>query len=71
MPEDIIREVAGMIAAGYKDITLLGQNVNSYGKDLGLGVDFADLLKTLFGAARGLYSPVYDQPSQGRIEKAL
>lgn len=47
MPEDIIREVAGMIAAGYKDITLLGQNVNSYGKDLGLGVDFADLLKTL------------------------
>ena len=47
MPEDIIREVAGMIDAGYKDITLLGQNVNSYGKDLGLGVDFADLLKTL------------------------
>ena len=47
MPEDIIREVEGMIAAGYKDITLLGQNVNSYGKDLGLGVDFADLLKTL------------------------
>lgn len=47
MPEDIIREVEGMIAAGYKDITLLGQNVNSYGKDLGLGVDFADLLKNL------------------------
>ena len=33
-----------MIDAGYKDITLLGQNVNSYGKDLGLGVDFADLM---------------------------
>ena len=30
---------------GYKDITLLGQNVNSYGKDLGLDMDFADLLK--------------------------
>ena len=33
-----------MVAAGYKDITLLGQNVNSYGKDLGLAVDFSRLL---------------------------
>jgi tRNA-2-methylthio-N6-dimethylallyladenosine synthase len=46
-PEDIRREVEGMIAAGYKDITLLGQNVNSYGKDLDMGVDFADLLADL------------------------
>lgn len=46
-PEDIRREVAGMIEAGYKDITLLGQNVNSYGKDLELGMDFSDLLKML------------------------
>ena len=46
-PEDIRREVERMIADGYKDITLLGQNVNSYGKDLRLDVDFADLLKTL------------------------
>lgn len=46
-PEDIRREVADMIAQGYKDITLLGQNVNSYGKDLDLEVDFADLLKML------------------------
>ena len=37
-----IKELAG---AGYKDITLLGQNVNSYGKDLGLDVDFAWLLE--------------------------
>ena len=41
------QEVKELIAAGYKDITLLGQNVNSYGKDLGLGVDFADLLGEL------------------------
>ncbi len=34
-PEEIMEEVKGLIAAGYKDITLLGQNVNSYGKDLG------------------------------------
>ena len=47
LPGDIVREVEGMIADGYRDITLLGQNVNSYGKDLGLGVDFADLLKLL------------------------
>ena len=46
-PEEILEEVKGLIAAGYKDITLLGQNVNSYGKDLGLGVDFADLLGEL------------------------
>ena len=43
-PEEILAEVKELIAAGYKDITLLGQNVNSYGKDLGLGVDFADLM---------------------------
>ncbi len=43
-PEDILAEARQMVAAGYKDITLLGQNVNSYGKDLGLGIDFADLL---------------------------
>ena len=44
LPEDILDECRGLIAAGYREITLLGQNVNSYGKDLGLGVDFADLL---------------------------
>ena len=43
-PEAVIEECERLIAAGYKDITLLGQNVNSYGRDLGLGVDFADLL---------------------------
>lgn len=47
LPEDIIREVEGMIEQGYRDITLLGQNVNSYGKDLGLGWDFSDLLQAL------------------------
>ncbi|MBQ1767726.1 MAG: tRNA (N6-isopentenyl adenosine(37)-C2)-methylthiotransferase MiaB [Oscillospiraceae bacterium] len=44
MPEDIIKEAHGLIDAGYKDVTLLGQNVNSYGRDLGLGVDFSDIL---------------------------
>jgi tRNA-2-methylthio-N6-dimethylallyladenosine synthase len=43
-PEDVLSEIEGLVKAGYKDITLLGQNVNSYGKDLDCGVDFSDLL---------------------------
>lgn len=43
-PQRIIEEVRQLAAEGYKDITLLGQNVNSYGKDLGIDLDFADLL---------------------------
>ncbi len=46
-PEEIVREVEGLIAAGYKDITLLGQNVNSYGKHLDEEIDFSDLLARL------------------------
>ena len=45
--EDIIAEVRQLVAEGYKDITLLGQNVNSYGKDMGFDYDFADLLDEL------------------------
>ncbi len=44
-PEDILAEVEQLVAEGYKDITLLGQNVNSYGKDLEEPCDFADLLE--------------------------
>ena len=44
LPEDILNECRDLIAGGYRELTLLGQNVNSYGKDLGLGMDFADLL---------------------------
>ena len=43
-PADILAEAEKLVAAGYKDITLLGQNVNSYGKGLEEGVDFPDLL---------------------------
>ena len=42
--EDILAECRCLIESGCKEITLLGQNVNSYGKDLGENVDFADLL---------------------------
>jgi tRNA-2-methylthio-N6-dimethylallyladenosine synthase len=46
-PEDVVAEARELVAAGYKDITLLGQNVNSYGKDLACGTDFADLLRLI------------------------
>ena len=46
-PEDVIAEARELVAQGYKDITLLGQNVNSYGKDLDCGVDFADLIREI------------------------
>ena len=44
---DILAECRALIEAGCKDITLLGQNVNSYGKDLDEGMDFADLLAAI------------------------
>ena len=46
-PEDIVAEAKELVAAGYKDITLLGQNVNSYGRDLETDVDFADLIRMI------------------------
>ena len=47
MPEDILAECKCVIEKGAKEITLLGQNVNSYGKDLSCGMDFADLLAAI------------------------
>ena len=47
--EDVVAEVKELVANGYKDITLLGQNVNSYGVDSGFDYDFADLLEELDG----------------------
>ena len=42
--QDILTEIKQLLADGYKEITLLGQNVNSYGHDLQNGVTFAKLL---------------------------
>lgn len=43
----VIEEFKSLVAEGYKEVTLLGQNVNSYGKDLSPRVTFAELLRTL------------------------
>ena len=45
--EDILAECRTLVESGIRDITLLGQNVNSYGKDLEEQIDFADLLKEI------------------------
>ena len=46
-PGDILAEFRDLVEAGYKEITLLGQNVNSYGKGLEEQIDFSDLLNLL------------------------
>ncbi|MBR2987042.1 MAG: tRNA (N6-isopentenyl adenosine(37)-C2)-methylthiotransferase MiaB [Clostridia bacterium] len=45
--EEILKEIEALARDGYREITLLGQNVNSYGKDLYECYDFADLLSDI------------------------
>ena len=46
-PAAVLAEVRELVEAGYRDVTLLGQNVNSYGNDLEADYDFADLLSEI------------------------
>ena len=45
--EEVIKECQTLVDEGYQEITLLGQNVNAYGKDLDEGYDFADLMEAV------------------------
>ena len=53
LPEDILAEVREVVAGGARDVTLLGQNVNSYGHDLPEPVSFAELMRRV-DAVEGL-----------------
>jgi len=44
LKEDILAEIDDLVSQGFKEVTLLGQNVNAYGKDMNSSTDFADLL---------------------------
>ena len=46
-PQYIIEEVNDLVKKGYKEITLLGQNVNAYGKDLNINYDMSNLLESV------------------------
>ena len=52
-PDDIVREVADLHRRGYREITLLGQTVNSYGLKLDPPVSFAELLRRIDGEVGG------------------
>ena len=61
---DIVHEVEALAADGVTEVTLLGQNVNSYGRDLGAGQyrpQFADLLRAV-GAVEGIRRVRYTSP---------
>lgn len=45
LPEEILKELEELAQQGFKEVMFLGQNVNSYGKDLKINMDFADLLE--------------------------
>jgi tRNA-2-methylthio-N6-dimethylallyladenosine synthase len=46
-PQAVIKEAEALVKAGYKDITLIGQNVNSYGKNMHFDYTFAKLLESI------------------------
>jgi tRNA-2-methylthio-N6-dimethylallyladenosine synthase len=60
-PDEIVREVTTLVADGVVEVTLLGQNVNSYGRDLFGASRFADLLREL-GAVAGLERVRFTSP---------
>jgi len=45
LPKDILEEIKELKEDGYREVTLLGQNVNAYGKDLNIGYNMANLLE--------------------------
>lgn len=69
-PEAVLKEARQLIEGGYKDITLLGQNVNSYGKNLPEPGEFRKAAQGNQRYGGGLLAAVYDQPPQGLHQRA-
>jgi tRNA-2-methylthio-N6-dimethylallyladenosine synthase len=71
-PADLVREVAELAADGVKEVTLLGQNVNSYGRDLPKDerIDFAALLE-LIDAIDGIERIRYTSPHPKDVRERL
>jgi tRNA-2-methylthio-N6-dimethylallyladenosine synthase len=46
-PDAVVAEIRGLVAAGCREVTLLGQTVNAYGRDLTPSIDLADLLQRI------------------------
>ena len=62
--DDIIDEIKVLVDKGYKEITLLGQNVNAYGKDLNIDYKFSDLANTKISRIRFTTSHPWDFSDQ-------
>jgi len=72
--EDIVREVKELATDGVKEVTLLGQNVNSYGNDFADKTDFADLLTALNeieGLARIRFMTAHPKDCSDRLIEAV
>ncbi|WP_027340253.1 tRNA (N6-isopentenyl adenosine(37)-C2)-methylthiotransferase MiaB [Halonatronum saccharophilum] len=72
--ENIVGEIKGLVEDGVKEITLLGQNVNSYGNDFEDGTDFADLLAAINeveGLARIRFMTSHPKDCSDRLIEAV
>lgn len=72
--EQIVEEVAGLAADGVVEVTLLGQNVNSYGRDLYRRPKFAELLKALDdvpGLSRVRYTSPHPKDFREPVARAM
>ncbi len=73
-PEEVVAEAAELASQGFREITLLGQNVNSYGKDEAGHADFADLLTAVDavdGIARIRYMTSHPRDMNAKVIDAV
>jgi tRNA-2-methylthio-N6-dimethylallyladenosine synthase len=73
--EDIIREIETLAEAGYEEVTLLGQKISAYGKDLEEEIDFADLLEEIQRNSGGIerirFTTSHPREMSGKLIKTV